>query len=162
MAVIYLPPPKHIFRVGIQNIMVMRHWLIGFHGEEEGVQNIMAAIYRTPPQTHFQGGDSEYYGCETLTYWFPWLGGGGSKYYGCDISNPPNTFSGWGFRILWLWDIDLWCMGEGGSIYRGHNILNPLLLTSWKPTGGQYFATSMFWIPKLMVYRGGGFNISRP
>jgi hypothetical protein len=41
-----------------------------------------------PPKKHFQGGDSEYYGCETLTFWFPWLGGGGSKYYGCDISNP--------------------------------------------------------------------------
>jgi hypothetical protein len=57
----------------------------------------MAAIYRTI----FQGGDSEYFGCETLTYWFPWLGGRGSK-YGCDILNPQNTFSGWGFRILWF------------------------------------------------------------
>ena len=55
---------KHpVFRVDIQSIMVVRHIdLLGFHGKEEGVQNIMAAIYRTPP----------------------------------------NTFSGWGFRILWL------------------------------------------------------------
>jgi hypothetical protein len=58
------------------------------------------------PPKHFQGKDSEYFGCETLTYWFPWLGGGGSKYYVCDLSNPPKTFSLWGFRILWLKDID--------------------------------------------------------
>jgi hypothetical protein len=43
--------------------------------------------YIEPPKTHFQGGDSEYYGFVTLTYWYPWLGRGGSKYYGCDISN---------------------------------------------------------------------------
>jgi hypothetical protein len=52
--------------------------------------------YRTPSPIHFKDGESEYYGCETLTpSWFPWLGefpclgGGGAKYYGCDIWNPP-------------------------------------------------------------------------
>jgi hypothetical protein len=43
---------------------------------------------------HFKGGDSEYYGCETLTpSGFPWLRGGGSR-YGCDISNPSRLNDG--------------------------------------------------------------------
>jgi hypothetical protein len=70
------------------------------------LKNVIHFLYGcdilNPPEKHFQGGDSEYYGCETSTYWFPWLGGGGSKYYGCDISNPQKTFSGWGSRILLL------------------------------------------------------------
>ena len=44
-------------------------------------------ILTPPPHQIFQDGDSEYYSCETWTYWFPWLGEGGSKYYDCDISN---------------------------------------------------------------------------
>jgi hypothetical protein len=50
-----------------------------------------------PPQKnpHFQGGDSEYYGCERLINWFPWLGEWGSNYYGCNISNSPNNI----FRV---------------------------------------------------------------
>jgi hypothetical protein len=71
----------------------------------------MAAIFLTPP-THFQGGDSEYYGCETLTYcMFPWLGEGGSKYY-VRVGIWNNMVLGYyllvsmvrrrGFKILWL------------------------------------------------------------
>jgi hypothetical protein len=53
----------------------------------------MAAKYRERKKTtsaiHLKGGDSKYFGCETLNC-FPWLRGGGSKYYGREIhvSNP--------------------------------------------------------------------------
>jgi hypothetical protein len=57
-------PPPSILRVGSQNDMVVRHWppfdFYG-HGREEGVQNIMAAKYETPPPLLIDGEETEYY-----------------------------------------------------------------------------------------------------
>ena len=79
--------PQTIFRLGIWNNMVLRHYVLVSMVKRRGFKILwLRYIEEKKTQTHFQGGDSEYYGCETLTYWFPWLGGGGSKYYGRDIS----------------------------------------------------------------------------
>ena len=120
--------------------------------------------YIEPPQTHFQGGDSEYYGCKKLTYWFPWVGGGDSKYYGCDRSNPPPQtifrlricnnmvlrhyllvfmVKRRGFKILWLRYIE---EKKNQTHFQGGD--------------SEYYGceTLTYWFPWL----GGGFNISRP
>jgi hypothetical protein len=110
MAVIYrnTPPPKKKSHFqgwdseyyGCETLTYWFLWLGGRGFKILWMQYIEKKKKKNP--NNFKGGDSEEYSFKTMTYWFPWLGGGGSKYYGCDISNPQNTFSGWGFRILWF------------------------------------------------------------
>jgi hypothetical protein len=78
----YIDPQQNIFSVGIQNTMVARHWLIGIHGLGEGVQNIMAAIYRPPKNTFWDYG-----------FIIPWS---------WDIDLLVSMVRIMGFKILWL------------------------------------------------------------
>jgi hypothetical protein len=94
---------SNILRVGIQNILVVRHSVM------VSIAKRSRFMYRTPLDLHLKGENAEYYDCETLTllgfhgwkvgaqnivasrYQIPltiYLKGGDSEYYSCNTLSP--------------------------------------------------------------------------